>query len=73
MAKFVYNNTKNASTSHTPSKLNYGYYPRVSFEDNVNSCLRFCFANKLAKELKADRSLLPEPTPCTRAVKESQQ
>ncbi len=29
MADFVYTNAKNASTSHTPFKLNCGYHPRV--------------------------------------------
>ncbi len=52
MAKFVYNNAKNASTGHTPFKLNCGHYPRVSFEEDVDSHLRSCFANKLAKELR---------------------
>ena len=27
MVKFAYNNAKNASTGHTPFKLNYGYHP----------------------------------------------
>ena len=30
MAEFAYNNAKNARIGHTPFKLNYGYYPRVS-------------------------------------------
>ena len=29
MAEFAYNNAKNATTSHTPFKLNCGYYPRI--------------------------------------------
>ena len=32
MAKFAYNNDKNASTGHTPFELNYGLHPRVSYE-----------------------------------------
>ena len=52
MAKFVYNNTKNASTGHTPFKLNCGLYLQVSFKDNINPCFRSYFANKLAKELR---------------------
>lgn len=32
IAKFVYNNTKNASTGHTFFELNYGYYPRVLYK-----------------------------------------
>ena len=52
MAKFTYNNTKNTSTGHTPFKLNYGFYPRVFFEDDVDFCSRSCSANELTKELK---------------------
>ena len=52
IAKFAYNNTKNASTGHTPFELNCGFHLPVSFENDVNSCFRFRFANKPAKELK---------------------
>ncbi len=52
MAEFAYNNAKNASTSHTPFKLNCGYYPRVSFEEDVDPRLRSRLANKLAEELR---------------------
>ncbi len=52
MAEFVYNNAKNASTHHTPFKLNYGYHPRVSFEEDVDPRSRSHLANKLAEELK---------------------
>ena len=36
MADFAYNNTKNASTGHTPFELNYGYHPRISYEEKVD-------------------------------------
>ena len=36
MAEFAYNNTKNASTDHTPFELNYGYYPQMSYKEDVN-------------------------------------
>ena len=36
IAKFAYNNTKNASTAHTPFKLNCGYHPRMSYKDDVD-------------------------------------
>ncbi len=52
MAKFAYNNAKNASTSHTPFELNYGYYSRISFEEDVDSRLRSRSANKLVEELR---------------------
>ena len=38
MAKFVYNNAKNASTNHTPFKLNYGYHLCISFEEDTDPC-----------------------------------
>ena len=52
MAEFAYNNAKNASTGHTPFKLNYGFQPQVFFKDDINPCSRSRSANKLAKELK---------------------
>ena len=52
MAKFAYNNTKNADTGHMPFKLNCGFHPQVSFKDDVDSHSRFCSANKLAKKLR---------------------
>ncbi len=52
MAEFAYNNAKNASTGHTPFELNCSYHPRVSFEEDVDSCLRFHSANELAEELR---------------------
>ena len=36
MAEFIYNNAKNASISHTSFELNYGYYPWMLYEDDVN-------------------------------------
>lgn len=51
MVKFVYNNAKSASTGHMPFKLNYGYHPRMFFEDEVDLYSRFCSANKPAKKL----------------------
>ncbi len=36
MAKFAYNNANNASTGHMPFKLNYGYHPQASYEEDVN-------------------------------------
>ena len=37
MAEFAYNNAKNASTGFTSFELNYGYYPRVFYEEDLNS------------------------------------
>ena len=52
MAEFTYNNIKNTSIGHTLFELNCGYYPRVSFEEDVDPRSRSCSANKLAEELK---------------------
>ena len=52
MAELVYNNAKNASTSHTPFKLNSGFHLQVFFENNVNPRSKSCFANELAKKLR---------------------
>ncbi len=52
MAKFAYNNAKNASTSHTPFKLNCGYHPRDSFKENVDPCSRSHSVNELAEDLR---------------------
>ena len=46
MAEFAYNNTKNASTNHTPFKLNCGYHPHVSYEKDLDLCSK----SKTAKE-----------------------
>ncbi len=50
MTEFAYNNAKNASTGHTPFELNCGYYPRVSFKEDVELCSRSRSASKLAEE-----------------------
>ena len=52
MAKFAYNNAKNASTSHTSFELNCSYHPRVSFEENVVFRSKSRFANKRVRELR---------------------
>ncbi len=52
MAKFAYNNVKYASIDHTPFKLNCGFYPQVSFEEDVNPRFRSYLANKLADKLR---------------------
>ena len=52
MTEFAYINAKNASTGRTPFELNYGFYPRVFFQYNVNFCSKSRSADKLAKELR---------------------
>ena len=52
MAEFVYNNAKNASSGHTPFKLNCGYHPRMLYEDDVDPCSKSKSADKLLTELR---------------------
>ena len=52
MAEFAYNNAKNASTDHTPFKLNCGFHPRVFFKDDVDPRSKSHLADKLANELR---------------------
>ena len=52
MAKFMYNNAKNAIIGHMPFELNYGYYLWMSYKEEVNSRSKSKSANKLSAELK---------------------
>ena len=52
IAKFAYNNAKNASINHILFKLNCDYHPKISFTKDINFRLRSCSANKLIKELR---------------------
>ena len=52
MAKFIYNNAKNTSMGYILFKLNYGYHPKMLFEDETNSCSKSYSANKLVIKLR---------------------
>ena len=52
MAEFAYNNAKNASSGHTPFELNYGYHPRMSYEEDVDPRSHSKSANELLAELR---------------------
>ena len=52
MAKFAYNNTKNASSGHMFFKLNYGYHLQISYKNNVNPCSKSKSADKISTELR---------------------
>ena len=52
MAEFAYNNAKNASTGFTPFELNCGYYPRVSYEEDLNPRSKSKTAKELSSELQ---------------------
>ena len=52
MAKFAYNNVKNANTGHAPFGLNCGYHPCISFKQDTDSCFWSKTADKLSAELR---------------------
>lgn len=52
IAEFTYNNIKNMSTGHTSFKLDCSYHPHVSFENKINTHLKFSLANILVQELR---------------------
>ena len=52
MAKFAYNNAKNASTGYTPFELNCSYYPWMLYEEDVNPHSQSKSADKLSAELR---------------------
>ena len=52
LAGFAYNNSKNASTGHTPFTLNCGYYPRMLYEKEVDPYSQSKSADEISKELR---------------------
>ena len=52
MAEFAYNNTKNASPSHTSFKLNYDYHSWMFYKKKVNLCSKAKSADKLLAKLE---------------------
>ena len=52
MTEFAYNNAKNASTGHTPFELNCGFYPRMSYKEDVDPRSQSKSADKLSTELR---------------------
>ena len=52
MAKFAYNNAKNASTGYTPFELNCGYHPQMSYKKEVDPRSKSKSADELSAELK---------------------
>ena len=52
MAKFAYNNAKNASISYIPFKLNCGYNPCVSYKEDFDPRLGSRTAKKLSSKLR---------------------
>ena len=52
MAEFAYNNAKHASTRYTLFKLNCGYHPRISYEEDVDPRSRSKAVDELNEELR---------------------
>lgn len=52
MARFAYNNSKNASMDHILFELNCSYHLWVSFKDKCNALSRSFSVNRLATELR---------------------
>ena len=52
MAKFAYNNIKNASTSHTFLELNHDYHLCIAFEKEIDLCFQLIIVDKLSIELR---------------------
>ena len=52
MAKFAYNNAKNASTGHPPFELNNGYYRRIFYEECIDLRSKSKSADQLLAELQ---------------------
>ena len=52
MAKFAYNNAKNANIGRTSFKLKYKFHSYVFLKKDINSYSRSCLAKELAKKLR---------------------
>ena len=52
IAEFAYNNAKNASTGFTPFKLNCGYHPQVSYEEDLDPRSKSRTMKELSSELQ---------------------
>ena len=52
MAKFAYNNAKNASTGYILFELNCGYYPCISYKEDLDLHSKSKTAKKLSSKLQ---------------------
>ena len=52
MTEFAYNNAKNTSTNHIPFELNYGFYSKAFYKEDVDPRSQSKSANKLGTKLK---------------------
>ena len=53
MAKFIYNNAKNASTNYMPFELNCRYHPRDFYKEDLDSRSQSKTAKKLSSKLRS--------------------
>ena len=60
MAEYAYNNAQNTSTGYTPFELNCGFYPRVSYEEDIDPRSRSKTADQLPIELPTLMSVCRE-------------
>ena len=51
IAKFAYNNAKNASSGHTLFELNCGYHPQILYKDKIDPYSKSKSADNLSVEL----------------------
>ena len=51
IAKFAYNNAKNASIDHLFFELNCRYHPRVFYKEDLNPCSKLKIAEELSSKL----------------------
>ena len=52
MAKFAYNNAKNASTGYTLFEFNCGYHPQVSYKQDLDPRSKSKSAEEISSELR---------------------
>ena len=52
ITEFAYNNAKNASNGHTLFKLNCGYHPCVSYEEDLDPRSKSKTVEELSSELR---------------------
>ena len=52
MAKFIYNNAKNASFVYTSFELNYRYYSQMFYKNDIDLCSKSKLTDKLLIKLR---------------------
>ena len=68
MVEFTYNNTKNASTDHTPFELSCGYHPWISYEEEIDPRFQSKLADELSVELRKLMIVCRKSLHCTRGL-----